>query len=58
MVRLMHVYSGVREAGVTDDLGQQYLSAEDAIGVRHSDIIIVGRGIYTVSQWLVLSSSE
>ena len=39
---------GVRDSTAGDTLGQQYISAVAAIGERHTDIIIVGRGIYSV----------
>ena len=32
----------------SDGLGQQYISPEEAVGVRHTDVIIVGRGITQV----------
>ncbi|XP_064399706.1 uridine 5'-monophosphate synthase-like [Halichondria panicea] len=44
---LIHMTPGVRDKASGDSLGQQYISAETAIGERHTDIIIVGRGIYS-----------
>jgi uridine monophosphate synthetase len=32
-----------------DGLGQQYQSPSDVIGTKLSDVVIVGRGIYTSS---------
>ena len=41
--------AGVQITTEKDNLGQQYISPEDAILKRRTDIIIVGRGIYRVS---------
>lgn len=42
----IHFTPGVHQSSAGDNMGQQYVSPEEAIFVRGTDIIIVGRGIY------------
>ncbi|OGE81341.1 MAG: orotidine 5'-phosphate decarboxylase [Candidatus Doudnabacteria bacterium RIFCSPHIGHO2_01_FULL_43_23] len=44
--KFLHLTPGVKISGGTDDLNQQYLAPEKVISTG-SDVIIVGRGIYT-----------
>jgi orotidine 5'-phosphate decarboxylase subfamily 1 len=44
--RFIYFTPGVNLSSSNDQLGQQYISPEDAILKRGTDIIIVGRGIY------------
>lgn len=45
----IHFTPGVHQSSTADHMGQQYVSPEEAIFVRGTDIIIVGRGIYQAS---------
>ena len=42
----IHMMPGVKIASKGDDLGQQYLTPEQAVLERGADVVIVGRGIY------------
>lgn len=42
----IHFTPGIHQANTSDATGQQYVSPEEAILTRGTDVIIVGRGIY------------
>jgi len=46
---LLFCTPGVQFNEKGDGLGQQYQSPNDVVGTKYSDVIIVGRGIYTAS---------
>lgn len=47
--QFVHMTPGVKLEEGTDSLGQQYLTPEEVITNRGTDVIIVGRGIYQAS---------
>lgn len=47
--QLLHMTPGVKLEEGKDNLGQQYLTPEEVIANRHTDVIVVGRGIYRAS---------
>ncbi|MHA7840281.1 MAG: orotidine-5'-phosphate decarboxylase [Gammaproteobacteria bacterium] len=50
----LHMTPGIKLAGRNDVLKQQYVTPTIAIGERHTDVIIVGRGIYEADDPLAM----
>ena len=51
----IHMTPGVKLAGRSDPLKQQYVTPHGAIGDRQTDVIIVGRGIYEADDPLAMA---
>lgn len=53
----IHFTPGVHQSSVSDNMGQQYVSPEQAIFERGTDVIIVGRGIYNADDPVAAAKS-